>query len=89
MRDSLSLALKDLLLEGVGLREVDADLVGGDLVVDLGHGVNLVLNLLLVEGVKEELHVLLAVEGNSSASSSDGCGVYLFNTIKPAMNYNK
>lgn len=61
----LLLGFQDLLLEGVGLGEVDGDLVGGELVVDLGHGVELVLNLLLVEGVQEELRVLLAVEGHS------------------------
>lgn len=44
---------------------MDADLVGGELVVDLSHGVDLALNLLLVEGVQEELDVLLTVEGNS------------------------
>lgn len=44
---------------------MDANLVGGDFVIDLGHSIELVLNLLFVEGVKEELHVLLSVEGNS------------------------
>jgi hypothetical protein len=44
---------------------VDADLVGGDLVVNLSHSIELVLNLLLVEGVEEESDVLLSVEGNS------------------------
>jgi len=39
--------------------------VGGELAVDLGHSLNLRLNLFLVEGVKENLHVLLAIEGNS------------------------
>jgi hypothetical protein len=39
--------------------------VGGDLAVDLGHGLKLGLNLFLVEGVKENLNVLLAIEGNS------------------------
>ena len=39
--------------------------MGGDLVIDLSHSVNLVLNLLSVEGVQEELHVLLTVKGNS------------------------
>lgn len=73
--------LEHFLLEGVRLGEVEGDLVGGDLVVDLSHGVELVLNLLLVEGVEEDLHVLLAVEGNSSASASDGCGVDLLNII--------
>lgn len=33
--------------------------------IDLSHSVNLVLNLLFVEWVKEELHVLLTVKGNS------------------------
>lgn len=61
----LLLGFQDLLLEGVGLGEVDGDLVGGELVVDLGHGVELVLNLLLVEGVQEELGVLLPVQGHS------------------------
>ena len=39
--------------------------MGGHLAVDLGHGLNLGLNLFLVEGVKEDLNVLLAIEGNS------------------------
>ena len=39
--------------------------MGGELVVDLGHGVELALNLLSVEGVEEELHVLLAVKSDS------------------------
>ena len=39
--------------------------MGGDLAVDLGHGLYLGLNLFLVEGVKEDLNVLLAIEGNS------------------------
>ncbi len=73
--------LEHFLLEGVGLREVEGDLVGGDFVVDLSHSVELVLNLLLVEWVKEDLHVLLAIKGNSGASASDGCGVDLLNII--------
>ena len=88
-KSSLSLLLKqalsllflgeDLGLEGVGSGEVDGDLVGGDLVVDLGHGLNLGLNLFLVEGVKEYLNVLLTVKGNSGGLASDGGGVALFN----------
>jgi hypothetical protein len=39
--------------------------VGGHLAVDLGHGLNLGLNLFLVERVEEDLDVLLAIEGNS------------------------
>lgn len=62
---SLLLAVHNFLLERVWLGEVDADLVGGEFVVDLSHGVELVLNLFFVEGVEEDLNVLLAVEGNS------------------------
>jgi len=67
LKQALSLLLlgEDLGLEGVGSGEVDGDLVGGDLVVDLRHGLNLGLNLFLVEGVEEDLNVLLAIEGNS------------------------
>jgi hypothetical protein len=73
--DSLLLLGENLGLEGVGSGEVDGDLVGGDLVVDLGHGLNLGLNLFLVEGVKEDLNVLLTVKGDSGGLASDGGGV--------------
>ena len=79
--DSLFLLGEDLGLEGVGSGEVDGDLVGGDLVVDLGHGLNLGLNLFLVEGVKEYLNVLLTVKGNSGGLASDGGGIALFNIL--------
>ena len=39
--------------------------MGGHLAVDLSHSLDLGLNLFLVEGVKEDLNVLLAIEGNS------------------------
>ena len=55
--------------------------MGGELAVDLSHCLNLGLNLLLVEGVKEDLHVLLAIEGNSGGLASDGGGVALLNII--------
>ncbi len=77
--DSLFLLGEDLGLEGVGSCEVDGDLVSGDLVVDLGHGLNLGLNLFLVEGVEEHLDVLLSIEGHSGCLASDGCGEALFN----------
>lgn len=79
--DSLLLLGEDLGLEGVGSGEVDGDLVSGDLVVDLRHGLDLGLNLFLVEGVQEHLDVLLAVEGHSGGLASDGCGVALFNIL--------
>lgn len=80
------LAFQDFLLEGVGLGEVEGDLVGGDLVVDLSHGVKLVLNLLLVEGIDEDLSVLLSIEGHSGGLASDGSGIYLFNKFKIIIN---
>jgi len=58
-------------LEGVGLGEINGNFVGGDLVVDGSHGLELVLNLLLVEGVETDLHVLLAVKGHSSGLASN------------------
>jgi predicted methyltransferase MtxX (methanogen marker protein 4) len=61
---------------------VDADLVGGEFVVDLGHSINLAFNLLLVEDVQEDLDVLLTVEGDSGALSSDGSRVALLLNIK-------
>lgn len=39
--------------------------MGGDLVINLSHSIELVLNLLSVEGVKEESDVLLSVKCNS------------------------
>lgn len=85
---SLLFGFQDLLLERVGFGEVEADLVGGDLVVDLSHGVKLVLNLLSVEGVEGDPNVLLSVESHSGAFSSDGCGVDLLNIIS-SFDYNK
>ena len=76
---SLGLGGEDLGLEGVGLGEADGDLVGGDLAVDLGHGLDLGLNLFLVEGVEEDLNVLLAIEGNSGWFACDGGGEDLLN----------
>jgi hypothetical protein len=61
----LLLAFQDFLLERVGLRELEADFVGGELVVDLSHSIKLVLNLLSIEGIDEDSHVFLSVEGNS------------------------
>lgn len=79
LRCSLFLAVQNLLLERVWLGEVDANLVGGDLVVDLSHSIELVLDLLSVKWVKVELDVLLSVKTNSGGFASDGCWVNLFN----------
>ena len=62
---SLVLVSEDLNLEGVGSGEANGDLVSGELAVDLGHSFELALNLFLVEGVKEDLHVLLTIKGHS------------------------
>lgn len=56
--------------------------MGGDLVVDLSHGVELVLNLLLVEGVQVELDVLLAIEGNSGGLAGDAGWIALLILIR-------
>jgi len=61
----LLLGIEDLLLERVGLGEMDGDLVGGQLVVDLGDGIDFVLNLFFVKGVNEDSNVLLSVKGHS------------------------
>ena len=67
---SLFLGFHDFLLERVGLREVEGDLVGGQLVVELSDRVHLVFNLLLVEWVDKDLDVLLAVKSHSCGLSS-------------------
>lgn len=59
------LLFHDLLLEGVRLGEMESDLVGGELVVDLAHGVELALNLLSIKGIEIDLDVLLAIKGHS------------------------
>ena len=41
---------------------MDADFMGGQLMVDLCHGVKLGFNLFLVKGVKEDLDVFFAVK---------------------------
>ena len=58
-------------MEGVGAREADGDLVGGELAVDLSHSLNLGLDLFAVEGVEEDLEVLLAVKGHSGGLAGD------------------
>lgn len=65
------LGIEDLLLERVGSGEVEGDLVGGELVVDGGDGVQLALDLFLVQGVKVDLDVLLAIEGHAGALAGD------------------
>jgi hypothetical protein len=61
----LFLGFHDFLLEGVWLREVNADLVGCELVVNLGHSIDLVFNLLSIKGIEVDLNVLLSVEADS------------------------
>ena len=68
---SLLLGIEDLLLEGVGSGEVDGDLVGGELVVDVADGIKLVLDLFLVEGVEEDLNVSLSVKGHSGGLANN------------------
>lgn len=78
---SLFLCFHDFLLERVWLREMDGDLVGGQLVVDLSHSVDLAFNLLLIKWVEEDSDVLLAIKGNSGWFSSDCSWVALLLNI--------
>ena len=58
-------------MEGVGASEVEGDLVGGQLVVDVADGVKLALDLFLVQGVEEDLNVSLSVEGHAGRLPND------------------
>ncbi len=71
-----------LLLERVWLGETNFDGLGGSLLVDFSNGVELAFNLVLVEGVQEQLHVLLSVKADAGVLASDGCGVHLNNDYK-------
>ena len=65
------LGIEDLLLDGVGARKVEGDLVGGQFLVDLSDGVQLARNLFSVQGVNEHLHVLLSVKSHASRLACD------------------
>ena len=63
--------IDDLLLEGVWLGETKGDLVGGELVVDVGDGSESVDHDFSVKWVEEDSLVLSAVNGHSGGSSID------------------
>lgn len=68
----LSLSLgDDLLLVKSWLGVSKGDLVSGELVIAVHNGIKLVVHNLLIEWVKEDLGVLLAIHGNSGGFSSD------------------
>jgi len=67
----LSLGLELLLLEGGGLAELEVDGVGGELGVGVGEGVETGLHNLTVEGVKEDLLDLAALNGRLELAASD------------------
>lgn len=67
------LGFQNLLLEGVGLGEGELDLLGGVVLVDLGHGIDLVHDSLLINWVEVDLGVLLAIKGYSGVFADDGC----------------
>jgi len=54
-----------------GLGESKSNLVGGEFVVAVGDGINLVLHDFSVEWVEEDLLVLLSVKGDSDGFSGD------------------
>ena len=70
---SLFLSFHNFLLERCWLGESNSDFVGCQFVVELGHSVKLVFNLLLVEWVDEYLDVFLSIKSHSGRFSSD-CG---------------
>lgn len=55
--------------------------MSGELEVDLGHCLKLGLNLFSVEGVKEDLNVLLSVKGHSGGLAGDCGREALFNIL--------
>jgi len=61
----------DLLLVKSWLGVSKGDLVSGELVIAVHNGIKLVVHNLLIEWVKEDLGVLLAIHGNSGGFSSD------------------
>ena len=63
--------LESLLLEEGWLGETETDSVGGELVVAVSDGGELVLHHLLVEWVKANLLGLLTVNVNSHTSTGD------------------
>ena len=64
--------LELLLLERSGLGELNAHTVGGKLLVGIGHGLNLVLNEHLVEGVEEDLLGVAGGGADASAAADNG-----------------
>jgi hypothetical protein len=68
---SLVSLVNNLLLEVGWLGETESDLVGGELVVAVGDGVDSALHDLSVEWVKQDLLVSSSVHGQSGGSSSD------------------
>jgi len=69
---SLSLSLsEELLLEDGWLGETEGDSVGGELVVAIDDGVELVLHGLNIEGIKQDDLLLLTISLHSERSFSD------------------
>ena len=63
--------VNDLLLEGSGLRETKRDLVGGELVVAVDDGIESILHLGDIKGVKQNDLLLSAIGLESHGSLSD------------------
>ena len=68
----MSLSVRDdLLLVQSWLGVADGDLMGGQLMVAVHNGVDLVVHDILVQWVEEDFGVLFAVHGHSGRFSSD------------------
>ena len=77
----------DLLLEDGWLGETKSDLVGGQLLVDVGNSVHLVLHKGLVQWVKENLLLSLSIEGDSHGLSGDVGWEALIKTHTVSLSY--
>ena len=63
--------IEDFLLEYCRLRETNDNFVGGQLMIAVGDGFELVFHYLSVEGIKANLLVLFAFKSNSDGLTGD------------------
>ena len=72
-----------LHLEGSGLGELDGDLVGGELLVSVGHGLDLVLNVGSVQRVQVDGLSDTSLLGDALTTADDGG--WLHNVVKDSL----
>jgi hypothetical protein len=69
-----SLLVELLLLESSGLGELEDHLVGGELGVNVGKGLEAALHVFTVKGVKVDLLDVAAFDGDAGLATGDGGG---------------